>query len=173
MTDRASARRRRQEAAERYRPEHVRLLLIAEAPPSALDRYFYFEDVRDQDSLVRYVVKTVLGEAPLRAEKGAQLTRLREAGVFLIDLKVDPKVGDERLDAHLPSLVTRSLDLRPEHVITIKANVCDLCQGPLREAGLAVVKERIPFPGSGQQGRFVTGMERALRSIGWSGQGFS
>jgi hypothetical protein len=45
------ARARRAEAAARYRPKAVRLLLVAEAPPSALDRYFYFEDVPEQDSL--------------------------------------------------------------------------------------------------------------------------
>jgi hypothetical protein len=47
------APRRRARAARRYRPEKVDLLLVAEAPPSALDRYFYFEDVSEQDSLFR------------------------------------------------------------------------------------------------------------------------
>ncbi len=60
MGPQADARRRRQQAAVRYQPEHVRLLLVAEAPPSSLDRYFYFHDVRGQDSLFRYVVETVL-----------------------------------------------------------------------------------------------------------------
>lgn len=46
-------RRRRFEAAERYLPAHIKLLLIAEAPPEAPDRYFYFHDVHVQDSLFR------------------------------------------------------------------------------------------------------------------------
>jgi hypothetical protein len=78
------ARRRREEAAARYEPEHVRLLLIAEAPPAALDRYFYFEDVGGQDSLFRYVARTVLDAEPSRGDKAALLSRLRDAGVFLI-----------------------------------------------------------------------------------------
>jgi hypothetical protein len=45
MMDAREARKRREEAAARYRPDSVDLLLVAEAPPSALDRYFYFEDV--------------------------------------------------------------------------------------------------------------------------------
>ena len=49
-----AARRRRDRAARKYRPKQVELLLVAEAPPAALDRYFYFEDVREQDSLFRY-----------------------------------------------------------------------------------------------------------------------
>jgi hypothetical protein len=164
----AAARRHRQEAADRYRPNQVRLLLVAEAPPSDLGRYFYFEDVREHDSLFRYVVQTVLDEAPSRSNKANQLARLRDAGVFVIDLKTDPKIGDESLDAHVPDLVTRAAALAPEHVITIKANVCDLCQGPLRAAELEVAGERIPFPGSGQQRRFVEGMRRALTAIDWT-----
>jgi hypothetical protein len=34
------ARQRRYRAARRFRPETVRLLLVAEAPPASLDRYF-------------------------------------------------------------------------------------------------------------------------------------
>ena len=146
----------------------VRLLLVAEAPPSDLERYFYFEEVRQQDSLFRYVVQTVLDEPPSRPDKAAHIEQLRAAGVFLIDLKTDPKVRDEPLDAHVPDLVARAAAHRPQHVITIKANVCDLCQVPLRAAGLDVVDERIPFPGSGQQRRFVEGMARALHAIGWT-----
>ena len=38
-------------ARNRYRPNEIRVLIIAEAPPCALDRFFYFEDVKKQDSL--------------------------------------------------------------------------------------------------------------------------
>jgi hypothetical protein len=165
--DPSAAQRRRERAAQKYRPQEVHLLLVAEAPPTSLDRYFYFEDVQEQDSLFRYVVQTVLSEPPSRTEKAEQLGRLCERGVFLIDLKPDPKLGDEHLDPYVEDLVSRAVDLRPEHVITIKANVCDLCQEPLRAAGLDVVSERVPFPGSGQQRRFVQGMSRALASIDW------
>src|SRR5438093_866067 len=91
MDTQTAARQRRRAAAAKYRPERVRLLLVAEAPPSSLDRYFYFEDVRDQDTLFRYVVRTVLGEEPSRSAKAHQLGRLRHSGAFLIDLKTDPK----------------------------------------------------------------------------------
>jgi hypothetical protein len=36
---------RRRSAAARYKPAEIDLLLVAEAPPKALDRYLYFEDV--------------------------------------------------------------------------------------------------------------------------------
>ena len=44
-------RQRYAAARNRYRPSLLRTLLIAEAPPSDIDRYFYFEDVPRQDSL--------------------------------------------------------------------------------------------------------------------------
>jgi hypothetical protein len=43
MTADRAARRRREELSAKYRPDQVRLLLVAEAPPTDLSRYFYFE----------------------------------------------------------------------------------------------------------------------------------
>ena len=68
----------------------MKLLLVAEAPPSALDRYFHLEDVRTQDSLFRYIARSILGVEPTRENKPQLLTRLRNRGVFLIDLRHDP-----------------------------------------------------------------------------------
>ena len=98
MDAQAPARPLRHQAAEKHRPDDVRLLLVAEAPPASLDRYFYFDDVRQQDSLFFYVVQAVLAEVPTRTAKATQLMRLRHWGVFVIDLKPDPKLGDEPLD---------------------------------------------------------------------------
>ncbi len=72
-------------------------------------------------------------------------------------------------EAYVPDLVTRAISLRPPHLITIKANVCDLTQKPLCDAGLDVIDQRVPFPGSGQQRRFLETMSAALDSIGWHG----
>ena len=167
MTAATHARRRRDAAAAKYKPDPVRLLLVAEAPPSSLDHYFYFEVVHDQDSLFRHVVRAILAIDPTRSQKASELQRLAERGVFLIDLKPEPKDAGETLEAYVPDLVTRAAELKPRHVITIKANVCDLAQQPLRAAGLHVVDRRVPFPGSGQQRRFAEGMRVALDSIDW------
>lgn len=167
MSAATGARRRRDVARAKYKPERVELLLVAEAPPSALDRYFYFEVVPDQDSLFRHVVRAMLGIEPNRAHKASELRRLADRGVFLIDLKLEPKRPGERLDAYVPDLVRRAVALRPRHVITIKANVCDLTRQPLRDAGLHVVEERVPFPGSCRQQRFLERMRTALDAIDW------
>ena len=138
------------------------MLLVAEAPPAALDRYFYFEDVPQRDSLFRYVARSILKTGPTRTNKADLLARLRDKGVFLIDLKRDP-VDGESLATEVPDLLQRVQRLDPHQIIVIKASVYDLVQRPLAEAGLPVVDERVPFPGSGQQQRFEVAFARALR----------
>ena len=143
------------------------MLLVGVAPPAALDRYFYFEQVREHDPLFRYVVRALLGVEPVREDKEAQLRQLTVRGMFLIDLKLDPKTPGEDLGEFVPDLVARAKALAPRHVITIKATVCDLAQEPLRAAQMDVVDVRVPFPSSGQQGRFLRSMRSTLGQIGW------
>jgi hypothetical protein len=153
---------RRRAAARRWQPDHVELLLVAEAPPSAPDRYFYFEDVPRHDSLFRHVVEGVLGEKPSR-DKAPYLDALRERGVFLIDISEEP-FGNRReeLPRCIPALVRRATELQPGRIVLISAGAHDLAYRPLRDAGLPVVDARLPFPGSGQQRRFLEGFREVL-----------
>jgi len=153
-TSQAEARRRRELAAAAFQPAHVRTLLVAEAPPSALDRYFYFLDVDVQDSLFRHVVEATFGENPTR-DKLPWLDALKAEGYFLIDLSPDPFRDPNVLPPLLPDLVRRCKELKPERIVLIKVNVYDLAYPVLRDAGLPVVDVRLPFPGSGQQRRFL------------------
>lgn len=158
-----AALRRRREAAARYRPESVETLLVVEAPPSALDRYFYFEHVPTHDSLFRHVVEGVTGEKPTR-DKAPYLDGLRERGFFLVDMCEQP-FRDRRaaLPPAVPRLVQRCLDIEPERILLIAVGVYDHAFAPLSDAGLPVVDARIPFPGSGQQRRFLEEFREALR----------
>jgi hypothetical protein len=164
--DAAGGAARRRAAADRYRPTHVSLLLVAHAPPQSVERYFYFEQVREKDDLFRYVVKGLFGSVPERSDKAAWLGRLRDADVFLIDLLERPYDGSD-LASHVPGLVERVRQLDPDHVVLVKVDVFDAAYRSLRRAGLPVVAQRIPFPGSGQQRRFEAGFASVLRTIGW------
>jgi hypothetical protein len=141
------------------------LLLVAETPPTSLDRYFYFDDVESHDSLFRYVTKLVLGAMGERSGKADALVRLREEGVFLIDTKPDPFDGRTLHDL-AGDLVGRCRPLHPDHIILIKTSVYDAAFSSLRDAGLPVIDRRVPFPGSGQQRRFEEEFARALVDIG-------
>jgi hypothetical protein len=54
-----------------FKPESVDLLLVAEAPPSTLDRYFYVPDVREEDSLFRLSLGASNGGGGIRTHEAA------------------------------------------------------------------------------------------------------
>jgi hypothetical protein len=159
------AARARRVAGLKYRPDRVRLLLVAEAPPLSLERYFYFEDVGEQDSLFRYVVRGLFEVVPARHDKRRWLGRLRDACVFLIDVSEEPS-GASALGRHVSGCVDRCRELAPEAIVLIKANVYDAMFGSLRNAGLPVIDRRVPFPGSGQQKSFEVAFAEALDIAG-------
>jgi hypothetical protein len=136
-------------------------LLVAEAPPATLERYFYFPEVRAHDSLFRYVSRVVVGREPSREGKAEVLEELRDRGVFLIDLKETPVDGTP-LATYVPALVDRCRELAPRRIILIKATVYDAAYHHLRAAALPVSDVRVPFPGSGRQRQFVEAFGRAL-----------
>jgi len=164
-THRSEVRARRQRAAAKYRPSDVRVLLVAEGPPAADDRYFYFEDVASHDWLFLGVTQVLLGRKPGRWEKAACLKELQEMGVFLIDLKLDPVDGSS-LQAFVPDLLTRCRALAPERIILIKATVFDVAYDALRTAGLPVIRQRIYFPSTGRQREFQEQFAEALKAAG-------
>ncbi|OKH80003.1 hypothetical protein EB75_21675 [Mycobacterium sp. ST-F2] len=158
----AEVRRRRAVAAKQYQPSRVRLLLVAQAPPDADDRYFYFVDVAQHDSLFRAVARAILPQVePTRTNKASLLAQLRDRGIFLIDLKPDPVDGSD-LSPYVPALLDRIAELEPERIILIKADVFRVAYPALAAAGLPVSQMRIPFPSSGRQKEFAVTFGRAL-----------
>jgi hypothetical protein len=154
----------RQIAAAKYRPNKIKLLLIAEAPPCTPGRYFYFEHVDQHDWLFRYVWEGLMGDKPDRSSKAEHLAALRDAGVYMIDLHEEtisqPSLADLR--PHVSGLLDRCRALKPRHIALIKSSVYDAAFEPLRAAGLPVIDERIPFPASGQQKKFLDSFRRAV-----------
>jgi hypothetical protein len=75
-----------------------------------------------------------------------------------------PSGGEETsndLAELVPGLVRRVRKLRPHRIILITTTVYDAAYGPMRDPGLPVVDARVPFPGSGQQCRFVEAFEKS------------
>jgi hypothetical protein len=63
----------------------------------------------------------------------------------------------------VPGLIRRIRRLDPAKIIVIKSSVFDLVHDALLDAGLPLVDERVPFPGSGQQRRFGAAFARAMK----------
>lgn len=159
----------RRAAAAKYQPKQIKLLLIAEAPPCDTDRYFYFEDVDKHDWLFRYVYEGVTGQKPTREAKAHHLAELRDAGVFMIDLHEEnaEQPSSAILTPLIPDLIDRCRKLKPAHIALIKSIVHDVAFEPLKKAGLPVIDERLPFPASGQQRKFLEGFAQVLKAAGF------
>ena len=153
----------------RWKPDRVRLLLIAESAPDdggdiANRRFFYDDALTSRDGLFREVVRALFDNPPLKSGPNAKtpwLEKLKADGLFLIDLATVPVnsiSSAERAAAlrrNIEATITLAKELQPDGVVLVKQNVFELLHGPLRQAGLPLLHDEfIPFPGSGQQRRF-------------------
>lgn len=161
-------------ARNKYKPSSLHTLLIGEAPPCSLDRYFYFEEVPKQDSLFLETMGVLYPElkaAYLKSKrdpgiKKELLENFQSDGYWLIDLSEIPhELSNERAEDSLQDLLKRVGKVADKNtsIILIKSNVFDCCYPVLKELGYKVSDERIPFPGSGQQGVFRERFGRALK----------
>jgi hypothetical protein len=97
-----------------WEPDSVRVLLVGESAPdpgNAQRRFFYAPTLTRADNLFRAVVKPFYGQWPGRAgeAKAPWLERLRDDGVFLVDLVRFPvnrprQVSDAMRSARMPTL---------------------------------------------------------------------
>lgn len=157
------------EAREQFRPEEVRVLFVAEAPPCADDRFFYFTEVYKGDSLFLYIIRTVFPELwdiptkGLRGMKEELLYRFQEEGYFLEDSLAMPlpkgvtssqklhliKEGKEKLHEKIQVFKSSA------KVVLLSSSVFKATYEYLISLGYNVLNDSaIPFPGSGQQARF-------------------
>ncbi len=169
-------------AREKYKPEHVKCLLIAEAPPAKESgRFFYFENVNNGDSLFLETMKVLYpndydNAKQVRAQKKLFLKRFMADGFYLIDATNLPMPGytrsekEEQVKKSLPELIGKAKELAGDDIptILISATVYQVCEKPLKEAGLKVVNtEMIDFPGSGRQNIFRAKITKLLKAWGY------
>jgi hypothetical protein len=163
-------------ASYRYKPRQLRLLLIAEAPPCNLDRFFYFEEVKKQDSLFLEIMGVLYPDqkaAYLASGRDPDLKKdlleiFRDDGYWLMDLsEVPPELTGQSLESYVPDLLQRlHKTISPDTpILLIKANVYDLLYPVLSSQGYRVIPERLPFPGSGQQRVFREKFKKIIASL--------
>lgn len=160
---------------EAYRPEHVKILLIGESPPdqgSGDLRFFYEEHLRRADNLFRGVAQAVLGPGWRTDCKPAALRRLKDAGVWLIDLvdepinHLPPSERLSRIKQAVSDLVERVHTIAPEGVIVCHTPTYTAVVGPLRAAGIRVLHdEPIPFPLGNHRQEFVARFKAAMARL--------
>ena len=148
---------------------NTNLLFIAEAPPSALERNFYFEDVQTGDSLWIELMKALYSSefgvtAEKRSKKKDWLTKFKNDGYRLIDALKEPVCrsmsGQKRkilITDRADEIIKEVKKISPKQVLLIKVTVSDALHQTLLNAGIPVVCGRLPFPGSEQQKKFQEG----------------
>lgn len=151
-----------------YRPERIKVLLIAESPPPAAEvqssRQFYrSERVRTDDRLFTNTIRALYPEVAdakepeLEEQKEMWLRRFQQDGYYMIEAledsqehEVSKRQRQDRIRTHLPRLIERVRELAgPDtKIILIKSNVFDVAAEPLRKAGFTVLNtENVDFPG--------------------------
>lgn len=156
------------------------MLFIAEAPPLATDRFFYFESVTTHDWLFLALMRCLYQEARdietivLRARKAEFLTRFAADGYFLIDATDDPIPKEcsvrerlRRITEGVPALVgkARSFASSGTRIVLISGSVFRACAVSLKTAGFNVLNtEAVDFPSMGHQRDFARKLGRLLGS---------
>ena len=168
-------------ARRKYKPSLIRYLLIAETPPkSDSKRFFYFENVMEQDSLFLETMKVLYSEETenidvinIRKNKSYFLNRFQNDGYYLIDSLEKPfedKYSSTQkinlIKSGLPNLLMRikSILNNQTKVILISATVYKANYLFLKQNGINVINtELIDFPGSGGQKKFREKLRKIIQ----------
>lgn len=168
-----------EEARLKYKPNLVKYLLVAEAPPESVDRFFYFENVKQHDYLFLGVAQALypnlkdryLAEGRNTETKKEILEKMKSEGFYLIDLSDLPlSLIEGDLKDQLPNLNKKIEAVAKDatKIILIKANVYDLAYQYLVSEGVKnIIDQRITFPGQGGQIKFQVEFAKALKEAGY------
>lgn len=164
---------------QRYKPEKIKCLLIAESPPFSGDemRFFYNPDVSRKDYLLRETMKVLFPDFKDNyngKNKGEYLEKFKEKGFYLID-SINFPVND-RSDALRNKALKEQVPLKLKEIenlidkdtpiILIKKNIHDIYYDELSSKGYNVLNEKaLPFPCAGQQGNFKTYFSKITKDL--------
>jgi hypothetical protein len=166
-------------AAEKYRPDKIKVLFIAESPPymkkDTEPRYFYFEHVAGKDFLFKNIMQVLFPDdyEQYRNDKAKLLKIFKENGFFLIDACEYPinqyKKRNEFIKNEYPNLVRRIRKIINEKtkIVLIKKNVYQLLFDSLKKDGFNVINQKhLNFPSCGNQKKFREKLSALLNPNG-------
>ena len=162
-------------ARRKYRPRKIRLLLIAESPPSS-GGFFYFPTTIGKDHLFRETMKALdlwPENEPLRrgVDKRSMLRRFQSLGLYLLDTcdfpvdKMRPRERREAVLEQIPRLVNDVIEANPLRILVVKSSIFNPVAIALRESGLwsrILNTGPVPFPSHGNQQIYRSMLKSAL-----------
>ena len=163
-----------------YKPERIKYLLIAEAPPSKdSGRFFYFSDVKEKDGLFLETMKVLFPKElmnthipAVRKNKKMFLDKFKEGGFYLID-SIDEPLDDNFTHSQKINLIVngqpillnkiRNLISSDTKIILISSRVFKANYSFLVENKISVVNILpIDFPASGNQKKYRLKLAKAI-----------
>ncbi len=145
----------RERLRRRYRPAHVRMLFVGEAPPAS-GRFFY-----QADSGLYRAIRDAFVHANPKMGEGDFLKSFQELGCYLVDVcgkPVDRMARDRRKRACAKGEVRLSRilrQLRPDIVITVVRSIAANVTRSERRAGWKGRHIELPYPGRWHRHRAV------------------
>ncbi len=162
-------------ARRKYRPRKIRLLLIAESPPSS-GGFFYFPMTIGKDHLFRETMKALdlwPRNEPMRkgVDKRPMLLRFQSMGLYLLDTcdfpvdKLRPLERRKAVLQQMPRLIDDVIEADPPHILVVKSTIFNPVVKALEESGLRsriLNTGPVPFPSHGNQRVYRSSLRRAL-----------
>ena len=162
-------------ARQKYRPREIRLLLIAESPPSS-GGFFYFPMTIGKDHLFRETMKALdlwPENEPMRkgVDKRPMLLRFQSMDLYLLDTcnfpvdKMRPRERREAVRQQIPRLVNDVIEADPFHILVVKSSIFNPVIIALRESGFQsqiLNTGPVPFPSHGNQQIYRSILKGAL-----------
>jgi hypothetical protein len=135
------------EWASRYRPVHIAMLVLAPAPPAALEDYFYAPEALPREPGALAFYEDLLAACGFTAggeRKEDPLAKFQHAGLFLADAVECPVAegAEEDLDSLIarltPTVVRRvQFSYRPKSAVVLSERLAGVTRA-LGEAGIKV-----------------------------------
>ncbi|NLA14693.1 MAG: hypothetical protein GX867_10630 [Tissierellia bacterium] len=161
-----------------YKPDKTKYLLIAQAPPDNIERFFYYTNVPKHDYLFLGIIgvlypnlKKEFLESGRNADiKESILLKFKEEGFYLIDLSEFPiSYITTSLKDQLPKLADNIKKLADANtrIILIKSDVYEIAFRYLKDRFKNVIDVKIPFPCCGHQNDFKLAFSKSLKLAGY------
>jgi hypothetical protein len=160
---------------ERYRPEKIRVLFVAESPPDSGEgelRFFYNASQERHDHMYRSLMEAAFPDFKHRpGEKEGWLRKFQQAGYYMIDATdrpvnhLSPAERRRELNSSLETRIAEigRLIVTGTPIVLVKRNIFEMFSQPLRDAGHNVIHETfLPFPSHGHQARFIEACSKCL-----------
>ena len=145
---------------QKFKPSPIKVLFIGESAP-VNETFFY----RENSQVYRYMRKAF-------EEPKDFLNMFKSRGFFLDDLVLSPvnhltpPQRRQQCMNSIPSLANRISIYRPLVVVSIMLSINEAIETAIDQSGLhSIVHYSVPFPGTGQQNRFLERMSSIIPQL--------